>query len=288
MTMQYDLLLVGRRWRLSVPVAVEVSASHAEFLMPAVEEITPFAEVCYTPVGLLPEPPEDFFCRQSCLFSQKENDLCWHLNDFDKPPVAVSDYSQAPEKVTVSYLSSFEPQLTTSLQILRLLQVEKLLTWSGALMLHSSLIRTPRGCIAFSGDSGVGKSTQASLWEEYRRAEVLNGDRSGLIHTENGFQAWGLPFAGSSLIYRNDCGPLSSIVLLSQSEKNSIVRIGPAEAFARLYPQLNIHQWNKRYCSLAADLLLEIVRSVPVFWLSCRPDEAAVALTEQNVFGVLC
>ena len=49
----------------------------------------------------------------------------------------------------------------------------------GMLVLHSAYIVTSAGeAILFSGPSGVGKSTQAALWERCAGARVVNGDRA--------------------------------------------------------------------------------------------------------------
>ena len=52
---------------------------------------------------------------------------------------------------------------------------------AGMLVLHSSYIVTRTGeGILFSGPSGIGKSTQAALWERFAGARTINGDR-GLV-----------------------------------------------------------------------------------------------------------
>ena len=55
----------------------------------------------------------------------------------------------------------------------------------GQLVLHSSYVLTQSGAaVLFSGPSGIGKSTQAALWQQYAGADVINGDRTllSLIH----------------------------------------------------------------------------------------------------------
>lgn len=49
----------------------------------------------------------------------------------------------------------------------------------GMLVLHSAYIVTRGGeGILFSGPSGIGKSTQAALWERFAGARTVNGDRA--------------------------------------------------------------------------------------------------------------
>ena len=54
-----------------------------------------------------------------------------------------------------------------------------------AMVLHCSVLKVKSGVILFSGPSGIGKSTQAGLWTKYRKARVINGDRT-LLKKENG------------------------------------------------------------------------------------------------------
>lgn len=50
---------------------------------------------------------------------------------------------------------------------------------AGMLVLHSAYIVTRQGeGILFSGPSGIGKSTQAALWQHYGAAQTVNGDRA--------------------------------------------------------------------------------------------------------------
>ena len=98
----------------------------------------------------------------------------------------------------------------------------------GRLVLHSSSILVNGKVILFAAPSGTGKSTQAALWEKYRCAEVLNGDKNCVSFDENSGTAiaHGLPFCGTS-------GGLptifpvrsSAIVLLKQAPENKIRRL---------------------------------------------------------------
>ena len=45
--------------------------------------------------------------------------------------------------------------------------------------------------IAFSGPSGVGKSTQAEIWKQCFQADILNGDRALLRKADQGWKAYG-------------------------------------------------------------------------------------------------
>ena len=108
--------------------------------------------------------------------------------------------------------------------------METLFLRKNCLMLHAALIRWQGKGILFTAPSGTGKSTQAGLWEKYEEADILNGDRAAVRKDKNGcWQAYGLPYAGSSGIYRNEKAPVSAIIVLRQAYENRIQRLGMLE-----------------------------------------------------------
>ena len=161
---------------------------------------------------------------------------------------------------------------------------EGLLLRHNRLVLHSSLVSYKGRAILFSGPSGMGKSTQADLWKQTFGAEILNGDRSVIFPTEEGFHAGGSPWCGSSGIYRREHIPIEAIVLLRQGKENKIFPAEPKIAFREIYSQCIVHDWDMHYVDRLCDLIQELVRQVPVYILSCLPDPSAPILTEKIVF----
>ena len=155
------------------------------------------------------------------------------------------------------------------------LNIQGILLSKEVMILHSSFIIHNNQSILFTAPSGTGKSTQASLWEKYKGAEIINGDRSA-IGTRNGeYFAYGLPFCGSSNICKNKEAPLKAIVVLKQAKENSVRRLSKIEAFKILLGQVAINRWNKKDMELAMTLIEELIEKVPVVMLSCRPDKEA-------------
>ena len=109
------------------------------------------------------------------------------------------------------------------------------------MILHASFVSTRYGGLLFSGVSGIGKSTQADLWQRYEGAELLNGDRTVLRRMDGVWTAFGSPYAGSSNCFVNESRPVRAIVLLSQGSACSLRRLSPAAAFRGLYAG-NDHQ----------------------------------------------
>ncbi|MDO4169636.1 MAG: hypothetical protein Q4D45_06995 [Lachnospiraceae bacterium] len=183
------------------------------------------------------------------------------------------------------YIQGKEYYLNYSRNLCDIIALDSLLLNHQGLLLHASFIRWHGKGLLFSAPSGTGKSTQADLWVKYEGAEIINGDRAGLRKLEDGWMAYGLPYAGSSGIYRNESAPVTAIIVLRQAKENRIRSLRPAEAIRYLYPEIIVHQWDKEFVDQAMDLLTELVSHVPVYLLECLPDQGAVKLVKTTVFG---
>lgn len=170
----------------------------------------------------------------------------------------------------------------------RLLGQELLFIRNQRLIIHASFIRYMGKGILFTGPSGMGKSTQAGLWERYLGAEVLNGDKTVLHIAEDRVTAWGSPYAGTSGIFRNESAPAAAIIALRQGPENTIRRLRGREALMELMPRMATAPWADQWHLKAMDLAIELVQRVPVYLLSCRPDREAVELVKREIFGEGC
>ena len=154
-----------------------------------------------------------------------------------------------------------------------------------ALELHASLVNLNNKGLMFLGPSGIGKTTQAELWMKYRNAEIINGDMVFVKQEEDGFLGCGSPWHGSSPYCLNRQVPLAALVILKQSLENSIRRLTGFEMVSEVMNSVFFPTWYKEGHEAACKTLDALLRTVPVYELSCRPDEEAVRLTEEAVFG---
>lgn len=163
------------------------------------------------------------------------------------------------------------------------LEAEHLVTQQNGLLLHAACIRCNDQAILFTAPSGTGKSTQAALWEQYRGAEVINGDRIVVRCTEEGVLAMGIPFSGSSGICKNGTIPVRAIVYLSQGKDNQVEKLRGVRAFRRIWEGCSFHTWNQEDTAKAAQTAADLVNQVPVYHFSCTPDENAVLTLEAEL-----
>ncbi len=191
-------------------------------------------------------------------------------------PYAMIRYGK--KQVTVEILEGCESYLNRTFDLLNFIGLEQLLLRHDALILHSSFVRYNGMGILFSAPSGTGKSTQADLWEQFMHSETINGDRAGLRRTDGIWTAYGLPYAGSSKIYRNESAPVRAIVALAQGAENTIRPLTPMEAVRRLLPEFTLHHWDEDFMNHGLNLIVSLMTEVPAYLLTCRPDEDAVRL----------
>ncbi|MFR7991466.1 MAG: hypothetical protein ACLU61_00770 [Lachnospiraceae bacterium] len=152
------------------------------------------------------------------------------------------------------------------------------------LQMHSSLIEHQGRGLLFLGPSGIGKTTQAELWAKYRNALIINGDIVFVQETKECFLGWGTPWHGSSPYCENASVPVHAMVVLKQAEENSIRELTGFEKVSEVSNSIFYPQWLENGMELCLETLDHLLREIPVYELSCRPDEAAVELTEQTIF----
>ena len=154
--------------------------------------------------------------------------------------------------------------------------LEKILEKFNGLILHSSFIKYKNKGILFSAPSGTGKSTQASLWNEYKKAKIINGDRSILRRVNNKWKAYGLPICGSSNIHINDSAEINSIVVIRQNKENIAEEILKSNRFKYLYSEISINMWNRDIVNSSIDLIMDLLNSVNMHLLLCTKEKQSV------------
>ena len=231
----------------------------------------------------LPNLGEDGVWMGSNYYVYHEKELrVFHVNEVGSSPFAVTCF-QEDGNVSLLYLKEYEHYFTGSSGIFNKIGAEQLLLQQGRLLLHASFVKYNGNGILFSGPSGTGRSTQADLWKRTMGAEIINGDRAAVGLSDEGWTAWGIPYAGTSGICHNESAPLLAIVVLRQAKENRICKLSPVEALRHLYPEVTIHQWDAKFIEKVTCLLTKLISAVPVFLLECLPDESAVAILQEKV-----
>lgn len=150
---------------------------------------------------------------------------------------------------------------------------------SNFMQVHSSLISFHDMGIMFLGPSGIGKTTQAELWARYLNAKIINGDLAFIQNVQDGkVLGWGSPWHGSSPYCENVSVPLRILIVLKQSDNNSLRKLCGYEMTSEILQNIFYPLWRKGGTEMCLNTLSQILDRVPVYELSCRPDQEAVDL----------
>lgn len=251
------------------------------------EAFTPFIKYVTSPdycvrfseVETLREIPTDILHEENCYRVHPDGNGGYMRSFFNAPsdltPYAIAKYDFAHGIVTVDYLKKGERCVSEFRNSFFHIGFEAMLIRKNRLCLHASCVDTDSGGLLFSGVSGIGKSTQANLWCEYRNARQINGDRP-ILQIEQNCRAWGSPYAGSSRCYVNASTGVSAILMLEKSPKCELRRLSVNEAFRAVWQGLTMYSYDRSFVEEAYRLTALLISDVPVYHFACTPDKSAV------------
>lgn len=274
--MDYDFLLCGVPLRISVPRPLPIKNDALLFRAPV---HTPLVTVTGREGEVLaPSGVRVADKRDSALFRDGPT-LHRALTAGERFPAVLSYHPADPHRAELTVEKRDWNWALDDLRLWSTLSLSQLLLPHRVLLFHASCVDVGGKAVLFTAPSGTGKSTQAELWRRHRGARVINGDKAG-VSLDPAPTAHGVPFSGTSGICANVSLPLSAIVCLSQNMENTISHLSPSLAAAFLCENLFADQSVSEEWTAALNLVLDLVAAVPVFHLSCTPDEGAVATLE--------
>lgn len=231
-----------------------------------------------------PEPRGKVLARREDLLVLDDRGLERRYIGVKGSPVPYAYYEETAED-SARILVRIEPYryLNCDPVFTSLLALERRQMALDALVLHCAYIEYRGQAILFSAPSETGKTTQGNLWEKYRGARTVNGDRGLLQKMEGRWMVRGWPVCGSSEICHNEDMPIRCIVMLSQAPEDSVERLHPARAFSQIYSQITVNRWNRDANLRAMELLETLIADVPVFHLACTMNETAVTTLEKAI-----
>ena len=145
---------------------------------------------------------------------------------------------------------------------------------NGSIILHSACVELDGMAYAFTGPSGIGKSTRASKWCELFAAEWISGDRP--VIDVGDVLAYGAPWDGKEAIYRNTCCPLAAILKVSRSESAQIIDMTDKEKLQLLFEQVFFPMWDVKLAAKAVVLIKRLIEKIPVYELRCDITDESV------------
>ena len=95
--------------------------------------------------------------------------------------------------------------------------------------------------------------------------------------------AYGSPWSGKTPCYRNVDYPIGGIVKLKQAPYNEIRRMKAVEAYVALAMSISGMRWKKTMGDGIHETENQLTASVPVWHLSCLPDQDAAELCHSTI-----
>ena len=125
--------------------------------------------------------------------------------------------------------------------------------------------------VAFTGHSGLGKSTRARAWVEGLGAQWISGDRPAVRLEKNGATACGVPWDGKEQIFRDVEVPLKCIMEVRRSPLNYVRKLSEDQARQLIMQQSFVPMWDTDAAVMAMANVRQLVRKVPIYRVFCGP-----------------
>ena len=156
----------------------------------------------------------------------------------------------------------------------------------GGGILHSSALAYKGQGIAFSANSGTGKSTHVGLWKQRfgDLVDIINDDKPAIIFEDDKPILCGTPWSGKTALNVNKQVPLRAIVIVERGEKNSIRRLDVVESMYHLANQINRPYFDAQLGLKILDFTERLLESVPVYCLACNISQEAVETVFREIF----
>ena len=151
-------------------------------------------------------------------------------------------------------------------------------------LFHSSVVSYQGKAYMFLGKSGTGKSTHSQLWlKNIEGTELVNDDNPVVRIIDGEARVYGSPWSGKTPCYRNVDYPIGGIVKLKQAPFNEIRRMKAIEAYVTLAMSISGMRWNTKMGDGLHQTENLLTANVPVWHLSCLPDQNAAELCQTTI-----
>lgn len=153
-----------------------------------------------------------------------------------------------------------------------------------ALLIHASLVRNNGYGYAFIAKSGIGKSTQVSMWLRHiPNCDLMNDDNPIVRIIDDEVWIFGSPWSGKTPCYRNVRAKLGAITRIERASENSVEALSPIQAFASLLPSCSSMKWDMNIYNAVCDTITKVVEKRKLYTLHCLPNKEAAEICYNNI-----
>ena len=217
--------------------------------------------------------------NELCVGRVNQDEWSYCYAEGEKKHIVMAD--RAYEEITL--YSNHEQAFNPDTRFLLRTAFECRFCYEGIVSLHAACVEKDGWAVAFTGESGLGKSTRARAWVEGLGAEWISGDRPAVRLEKDGSTACGVPWDGKEQIFRDVERPLKAIMEVRRSEKNYIRRLAPEQARRLLMKQSFVPMWDTDAAVMAMANVRGLIQRTPVYRVFCgpKPEDA------QEIYDIL-
>ena len=139
----------------------------------------------------------------------------------------------------------------------------------GYVSVHAAAVSLDGGAYAFSGPSGMGKSTRAHAWCDALGAKLISGDRP-ILHVES-LELYGVPWDGKEQCHKNVHFPLRAFLEIRRSRLNYLRKMSFEECRKFLMRQCFLPMWDTDTAAVQMQNILYLAKKAPVVRAFCGP-----------------
>ena len=159
-----------------------------------------------------------------------------------------------------------------------------IVVFNGGFVFHASSVAYKERGIAFSAQSGVGKSTHTGLWLENKEGTyIINDDAPVLRFTDGKWYIYGSPWAGTTGINANVKLPFEALVFLERNSDNVITDCPVSSGIKRVFEAI-MHPVSDEITDILFYLVSHLFTDSRVCILGCNISEDAVNTVEKYLF----
>jgi len=240
----------------------------SEYLLPSFEDFS--CGPCEANIRLMRTeelPPAGEDIRSGSIYHRRlPNGWFFHFEDTDQQGLYVNiDYSQ------LRMLGEKGPDIDIWTEWFVRIALECALIRRGFVSLHSAAIEMNGKALAFTGDSGIGKSTRARAWIKAMQSDLISGDRP-LIDVRNQM-LYGVPWDGKEQCFRNVSFPLSAICEIRRSSSVYIRAMSFLQRRKLLTKQSFIPMWDTETAAVQMENISKLAACATIVRVFCGPSE---------------
>jgi hypothetical protein len=128
----------------------------------------------------------------------------------------------------------------------------------------------------FPGKSGAGKTTISRIINAASGIMPLSDDRVVVRKIEKEYHFFGTPWPGEAGYAGNRSAGLSGILFLEKGPENSIRKLNPSDAVARLFPVMSVPWYDAKRVDRIMTFCDDLIKTIPAYRFTFTPDEQAI------------